>query len=234
MLLAQLQQRLITLGDPQIAKNLQRFFKTGPGEYGAGDIFLGLKVPTLRSLAQEYQHLSLADTVTLLKSPNHEARLLALFILIKAFAKADSAGRTALYQIYLNHTKYINNWDLVDASAGYIVGDYLYDKDRKILTQLAQSPHLWERRIAIVATSYFIKRQQYQDTLQIAEILLNDREDLIHKAVGWMLREVGKKDLVVEEEFLVRHYQKMPRTMLRYAIEKFSPVRRELYLKGKI
>lgn len=233
MLLAQLQQRLITLADPQVAKNLQRFFKTEPGEYGAGDIFLGLKVPTLRSLAQEYQNLPLADMVTLLKSPNHEARLLALFILIKAFGKADPLGRTSLYQIYLNHTDYINNWDLVDASASYIVGEYLYDKERVILTQLAQSSRLWERRIAIVATSYFIKRQQYQDTLQIAALLLNDREDLIHKAVGWMLREVGKQDLAVEEDFLVRHYQKMPRTMLRYAIEKFSPARRELYLKGK-
>ena len=218
------------MANPDRAHISQRFFKTGPGEYGEGDRFVGLTVPQVRKLAKQYRQLSLTETKRLLCSPIHEERLLALLILVGAFAKADEAGQRRIYEFYLRSTKFINNWDLVDCSAEHIVGAH----SRSRLSQLARSKSLWERRIAVLATLHFIKRGEFAPTLAIARQLLRDREDLIHKAVGWMLREVGKRDLPVEEAFLRQHYRQMPRTMLRYAIERLPEARRQCYLKGTI
>jgi 3-methyladenine DNA glycosylase AlkD len=222
------------IGDPERADHSQRFFKTGPGEYGAGDIFLGIKVPLLRGLAKRFKHATRADALSLLTSKFHEARLTALFLLINVYDGGDERTKTQVYEDYLAHVAYINNWDLVDSSAMQIVGHHLFDKDRSHLRTLAVSKDLWERRIAIMATFHFIRQYEFQDTLEISEILLNDKEDLIHKAVGWMLREVGNKSQPTEETFLKKHHKKMPRTMLRYAIEKFPEPQRQAYLKGDI
>jgi 3-methyladenine DNA glycosylase AlkD len=230
----EIQQKLSSLADPERAASNQRFFKTGPGEYGEGDSFRGITVPMLRSLCREYQDTSIAEAEQLLASQFHEDRLLALLLLVRRFTKGDGATREKIYRLYLKKTKYINNWDLVDSSAGDIVGAYLWDKEREPLYNLAVSRSLWERRIAIIATYYFIKRGEFQDTLNIAEMLLDDREDLIHKGVGWMLREVGNRDREAEEGFLREHYRQMPRTMLRYAIEKFPEEQRQRYLKGTV
>jgi len=216
------------------AKILQRFFKTGPGEYGQRDIFLGVKVPETRRVAKLFKDLSLTNTIKLLKSSIHEERLLALLILIQKYKEAEEREREALYRLYLRHTRYINNWDLVDLSAEQIVGAFISDKDRDPLYELARSSSLWERRIAILATYHFIKKSSFDETLKISRILLTDKEDLIHKAVGWMLREVGKRNLPAEEKFLKNHYKLMPRTMLRYAIEKFPEPKRKAYLNAKI
>jgi 3-methyladenine DNA glycosylase AlkD len=225
--------RLRELSDSDIAARSQRFFKTGKGEYGEGDRFLGIRVPTLRKCVREYRAISLEDTLEVLKSPFHEARLLALLILVAKYSSANkSSERNAIYRSYLSHTEFINNWDLVDCSAHHIVGAHLFDKDRKPLYRLARSRSLWERRIAVVSTFHFINREDFSDSLAIAELLLNDREDLIHKAVGWMLREVGKRDRRVEEAFLAKHYKDMPRTMLRYAIERLPETERLAYLHG--
>lgn len=229
-----IQSKLKGLANKKNAEVAQRFFKTGPGEYGEGDIFLGIRVPVLRELAKEYQTITVKEAEHLLKSPIHEERLLALFILLRIYSKAEEAIKKAIYELYLKNTKFINNWDLVDSSAEYIVGDFLLDKGKNLLYQLARSKNLWERRISIMSTFCFIKRRQYSETLKVAKALLNDKEDLIHKAVGWMLREVGKRNLPLEEEFLKEHYKEMPRTMLRYAIEKFPETKRQGYLKGKI
>jgi 3-methyladenine DNA glycosylase AlkD len=229
-----IQSKLKGLANKKNAEVAQRFFKTGPGEYGEGDIFLGIRVPVLRELAKEYQTITVKEAEHLLKSPIHEERLLALFILLRIYSKAEEAIKKAIYELYLKNTKCINNWDLVDSSAEYIVGDFLLDKGKNLLYQLARSKNLWERRISIMSTFCFIKRRQYSETLKVAKALLNDKEDLIHKAVGWMLREVGKRNLPLEEEFLKEHYKEMPRTMLRYAIEKFPETKRQGYLKGKI
>jgi 3-methyladenine DNA glycosylase AlkD len=229
----QIMNKLRELSDSDIAAQSQRFFKTGKGEYGEGDRFLGIRVPTLRKCVREYRAVSLEDTLKLLKSPFHEARLLALLILVAKYSSAnDSTERNAIYRSYLSHTEYINNWDLVDCSAHHIVGAHLFDKDRKPLYRLARSRSLWERRISVVSTFHFINRGDFSDSLAIAELLLNDQEDLIHKAVGWMLREVGKRDLRVEEGFLTTHYHEMPRTMLRYAIERLPEAERLAYLHG--
>ncbi|HKA17909.1 MAG TPA: DNA alkylation repair protein, partial [Blastocatellia bacterium] len=230
--LAQLQKTLRHLEDPETALFLQSFFKTGPGEYGDGDVFRGIRVPLLRKLAKEYQHLTLAETKRLLHSAYHEDRLLALFILARAYLSGDNRLRERIFNLYINNTQFINNWDLVDTSAPQIVGFYLWDKDRNVLYRLARSRHIWERRISIMATFNFLKRDEYTDTLKIAALLLSDSEDLIHKAVGWMLREVGNRNREVEEKFLRKHYERMPRVMLRYAIEKFPEPRRQQYLKG--
>jgi 3-methyladenine DNA glycosylase AlkD len=230
----EIKKRLRKLGDQQRAEVSRRYFKTGTGEYGEGDIFLGIPVPELRKLAKTYRHLKLKDTTKLLQSPIHEERLLAVLILIHIFSAGDESMKKEIFDLYLNHTRYINNWDLVDASAQYIVGAYLAHKSKKVLYHLAKSEDLWERRIAIMSTFHFIRQDEFSETLKIAEILIADREDLIHKAVGWMLREVGKRNLQFEEQFLKLYYQKMPRTMLRYAIEKFPKARRRLFLKGKI
>jgi len=227
-------RRLQELEVPEIAIFLQRFFKTGPGEYGDGDLFRGIRVPLLRKLAKEFQHLTLTETKKLLRSSYHEDRLLALLIVTRACERGDDPLRKKIFNFYLNNTQFINNWDLVDSSAPQIVGGYLWDKDRDVLYRLARSRQLWERRIAIMATFYFVKRNDDADTLKIAEMLLSDSEDLIHKAAGWMLREVGNRNRDVEERFLLKHYRQMPRIMLRYSIEKFPEPRRQQYLRGKV
>ena len=232
--LAQIEARLHDLANPETARGLQRFFKTGPGQYGEGDAFLGIKVPVLRKLSGEFPDVALADAGELLRSKHHEARLLALLFLVRAFSKGSAAERQQIYELYLAATRHINNWDLVDASAPYIVGAHLADRERAPLYRLVQSDSLWERRIAIVATFHFIRGGEFRDTLGIAARLLADREDLIHKATGWMLREVGKRDLATLEAFLQRHYRDMPRTMLRYAIERFPEERRLAYLRGTV
>jgi len=226
-------KRLQKMGNKEDAGFLQGFFKTGPGQYGEGDIFLGIRVPAVRKLAGEYKDLPLKETLTLLKSPYHEARLFALISMVNAFEKDDETIQEKIYKLYLANTGYINNWDLVDVSAPKIVGTYLFTKSRKPLYQLARSKSLWERRIAVLATFYFIKNNQCDDCLRIAEILLTDKEDLIHKATGWMLREVGKRDTKIAESFLQKHCRAMPRTMLRYAIERFSPAKRKRFLEIK-
>jgi 3-methyladenine DNA glycosylase AlkD len=233
-LLEQINHELQQLGNEEKRKVLQGFFKTGPGQYGEGDVFLGINVPVLRKLAKKYRDLCLQDATELLTSEIHEARLLALFIMIHKFEKGDEKTKSSVYEIYLSHTNYVNNWDLVDLSAYQVVGCFLFEKDRSILAKLAVSDMLWERRIAIVATYYFIKNNDFDETLKIAEILLHDKHDLIHKAVGWMLREVGKRELAVEEGFLKGCYTTMPRTMLRYAIERFPEEKRQAYLKGLV
>lgn len=222
------------LGDERWARFLQRYFKTANGEYGEGDIFLGVHVPELRKLARKYAALAAEEIMRLLQSPIHEERALALLILVRSYAKGDEPVRARIYETYLRNTRYINNWDLVDVSAPHIVGAYLMDKSRDPLYELAESESLWERRISVIATAHFIKRDQFRDTLEVSKILLADKHDLIHKAVGWMLREVGKRDLACEEGFLRRHYKRMPRTMLRYAIEKFPEKKRRMYLKGEV
>lgn len=230
----QILAELMEMGDADRASHSQRFFKTGPGEYGEGDVFLGIRVPPLRALAKRYKHIAREDALTLLHSQYHEARLTALFLLVNLYNRGDADQKEQVYSDYLNNMAYINNWDLVDSSALQIVGHYLFDKDRSHLKALARSDDLWERRVAIIATFYFIRQYEFQNTLEIAEILLYDEEDLIHKAVGWMLREVGNKSRSTEETFLQKNYQNMPRTMLRYAIEKFPETLRQAYLKGEI
>jgi len=229
----QIEKALAKRSNQQKAKILSRFFKTGPGQYGQGDVFLGVTVPQIRKLAKQYQNIPLNLTAKLLKSPIHEQRLLTLLILIIKFQKGNTTTKTKIYNLYLKNTRYIDNWDLVDLTAGHIVGCYLWDKNRAVLARLTRSKSLWERRIAIISTLYFIKNNQFKDTLNIARVLLNDPEDLIHKATGWMLREVGKRDLVEEERFLKKYSQNMPRTMLRYAIERFPEKKRKLYLLKK-
>ena len=225
--------RLKGLGNKDIAAHSQRFFKTGKGEYGEGDRFLGIRVPTIRKCVKDYRELALADIQQLLASPFHEARLLAVLILVSKYAAANmESEKNAIYRLYLRQTDHINNWDLVDASAEHIVGAHLYLKDRKPIYRLVDSKSLWKRRIGVMSTFYFIKREDYSDTLRIAGLLLKDKEDLIHKAVGWMLREVGKRDITAEERFLEKHYRAMPRTMLRYAIEKLPERDRKAYLQG--
>ncbi len=227
-------ERLLGLGNKEHAAASQRFFKTGPGQYGEGDVFMGIKVPVLRKLAREYIDLSLKDIKIILQSKYHEQRLLSLLVMVGQFANGSQNKRKSIYQLYLKNTEFINNWDLVDTSAHYIVGPYLSDKSRAPLYKLAQSKSLWERRIAIMATFHYIKNSEFTDTLKIARILLYDQHDLIHKAVGWMLREIGKRRLKEEEDFLKKYYRKMPRTMLRYAIEKFPESKRQRYLKGTV
>jgi 3-methyladenine DNA glycosylase AlkD len=227
-----IRKRLRELGDKKHAAVSQKFFKTGPGEYGEGDIFLGIKVPVLRNLAKGYKDLSFEEIKTVLRSEYHEERLLALLIMVGQFAKGDLKRKQRIYKLYLENTVFINNWDLVDVSAYKIVGPFLMNRSRAPLYDLARSETLWERRIAIMSTFHFIKNNDFNDALNIAAKLLSDQEDLIHKAVGWMLREIGKRHLPTEEAFLKKHYKMMPRTMLRYAIEKFPESRRKSYLKG--
>ncbi len=216
--------------DPRRAAALQRFFKTAPGEYGAGDRFLGLTVPAVRAVAARYWTLPLRDVEGLLQSPWHEARLLALVILIHQYERETPSVRAAIYRLYRTNTHRINSWDLVDCSAARIVGAHLSEASRASLQRLARSSSVWERRIAIMATAYYIRRGEFGETLRIARLLLDDQHDLIHKAVGWMLRKVGKRDRAVEEQFLRRYSHRMPRTMLRYAIERFPEGLRQRYL----
>lgn len=225
--------KLKLLGDPQQAKILLRFFKTGLGEYGAGDVFAGIRVPKIRKLSKECRGLSLAETVKLLQSSIHESRMLALLILIRAYAAGNVSIKEKIYNLYLRNARFVNNWDLVDISAEHIVGRHLRYRSKAPLHALAASKLLWERRIAIMATFHYIKHGEFAETLHVAGLLRGDTEDLIHKAVGWMLREVGKRAQLAEEEFLGVHYKTMPRTMLRYAIEKFPEKLRQQYLWGE-
>ena len=232
MTLQQVEKHLRVIADPTTAEHSQRFFKTGPGEYGEGDRFRGIRVPVLRKLAREFRALSLEETIRLLHSKWHEQRLLALVMMVNRFARADETGKKEVYSLYLENTRWINNWDLVDTTCTHIVGGWLYPRKRTVLYELVRSELIWERRIAIIASFYFIKQGDFSDTLKLSKRLLNGSHDLMHKAVGWMLREVGKRDLQVEEQFLIEHYNDMPRTMLRYAIEKFPEDRRQAYLRG--
>jgi len=232
MFLTNLKSDLQKLADPVRAKHSQRFFKTGPGEYGEGDKFIGLTMPKIRQVCKNYKDLGLQDIAQLLKNPIHDMRMAGLIILTNQAKKAKAEQSKKLFEFYLNQTNRINNWDLVDISCIYAVGKYLLEnsQDRKILYGLAKSKNLWERRISIISTLYLIRENQFSDALKLAEMLVDDKHDLIHKAVGWVLREVGKKDQALEEKFLKKHYQAMPRTMLRYAIEKFSRSKRDFYL----
>ncbi len=229
-----IRRKLASLGSAEKAKALERFFKTGRGEYGEGDRFLGATVPNLRAVAREHWGAPFSALGELIRSRVHEERLVALLMLVFKFSRGDDSDRERAFSFYLRNTRHVNNWDLVDLSAGKIVGEYLAGRDKSVLYELARSEDLWERRIAIIATSAFIRRGDYSHTLRIADVLLEDDHDLIHKAVGWMLREVGKRDSRVEEDFLRRRYKRMPRTMLRYAIERFPEPRRRKYLMGTV
>lgn len=219
--------------NPEKGKFLQRFFKTGKGEYAEGDIFAGITVPVSRKISRQFKNLSLNDLSKVIKSKIHEERLIALFILVGRMQKANEKEREKIYKFYLKNLKYINNWDLVDLSADKIIGEYLFDKKRELLFKLVKG-NLWERRIAVLSSFNFIKKNDYSTTLKICKLLLTDKEDLIHKATGWMLREIGKRDLKTEEDFLKLYYKKMPRTMLRYAVEKFPERKRKSYLLGRV
>ena len=234
MPLKSLQNSLRQISDPKIAEHSERFFKTGKGEYGEGDIFLGIRVPVLRQQVKKYRDIKISDVKKLIQSKYHEERLCALLLLVDKFSKGTDQEKENIFNFYIKSTQYINNWDLVDCSAHLIAGAFLENRDKEILYKLAKSANLWERRIAVITTFYMIKKNRFTDTLKICEILLDDKEDLIHKATGWMLREIGKRDVVQEKRFLNKYYRKMPRTMLRYAIEKFPEEERQKYLKGQI
>ena len=228
-----IRKRIRALAQPGDAAILQRFFKTGPGEYGEGDLFVGIKVPKVRALVKEFWTADEPTVRQLLASAIHEERFLALMILVRQFERGLDTDRARIFRLYLASTDRINNWDLVDCSAPNIVGGYLWDKDRLPLYRLVASESLWERRIAMLATFAFIRKQEFKDALAIAARLLHDREDLIHKAVGWMLREIGKRDTAALELFLEPRATVMPRTMLRYAIERFPEAKRQQYLRAK-
>lgn len=216
------------------AKTMQWFFKTGKGEYGEGDKFIGIKVPVQRKISKKFGELDLEDLQKLLNSKIHEERLISLLILVDKYDKADEKVKDKIYRFYKKNRRKINNWDLVDLSAPKILGIHLLNHDKQILYKYAHSKNLWEKRISIISTYSFIKNHDFNTTLEISDILLNDDQDLIHKAVGWMLREVGKQSLQILEKFLKPRYKKMPRTMLRYSIEKFPEKKRKKYLKGEI
>lgn len=233
MTAGQVSRALKAVATPKKAKASAWFFKTGTGQYGEGDVFVGVTVPEQRHIARQFKDLELAEVKKLLQSKIHEERLTALFILVAQFAKSDGKKRQKIFAFYLENLDRVNNWDLVDSSAHLIIGPQI--KDAKLLEKLAKSPNLWHKRVAMIATAHFIRRRNCGHALKIAKILINDPHDLIHKAVGWMLREVGKYcGAAVEESFLKQHYQTMPRTMLRYAIEKFPEARRQAYLNGTI
>lgn len=228
-------RRLRGLAQPKRAAALQRYFKTGPGEYAEGDRFLGLTLPEVRRVAREAAGMPLRDVTTLLRSPWHEVRTVALLILVRQYERGTSRERAALYRTYLRNTRRINNWDLVDCSAGQVVGAHVFSGRGRgdVLARLALSPWLWDRRIAVLATFYFIRHGRPREALRVVSLLLDDEHDLIHKACGWMLREVGKGDRSLLERFLRRHGRAMPRTTLRYAIERFPPRLRERYLRTR-
>ncbi len=234
MTAARIRQRLRTFATKEKAAGLKRFFKTDPGQYGAGDKFLGVMVPDIRQAVKEFRETPLLEVTKLLRSPWHEERFCALLLLVDRFEHGDEAARKRVYSLYLRNTRSVNNWDLVDLSAPRIVGPFLDGSSRAILYRFVRSKDLWERRIAILATFHFIRKGDFSDALALAEMLLADEHDLMHKAVGWMLREVGKKDVVVLEKFLREHHHRMPRTALRYAIERFPEAKRKRYLTGTI
>jgi 3-methyladenine DNA glycosylase AlkD len=225
---------LKSLADPEKAKGLSRFFKTGPGEYGEGDRFLGIVMPKVRKIVKAHWNANRDQVLKLLHSKYHEERMTALLILVEQYKKGDESSQKAIYDLYLANTSYINSWDLVDLTAHPIVGDYLFERDKAILTRLALSKSLWERRIAMLATYHFIRKGESSEAFRIAGLLLRDSHDLIHKAVGWMLREIGKRcSREIECRFLDAHSAKMPRTMLRYAIEHFPAKLKSHYMKMK-
>ena len=235
MTAAEALRQLHALANPEIAAHSQRFFKTGPGEYAEGDRFLGIRVPKVRQFVRTARGMDLTEARALLTSEWHEARLMAVLVLADAYTRATPTDRAAIVDLYLDHTAFVNNWDLVDSSAHRIVGPHVDTlSDLSLLDELAASDELWERRIAIIATFHFIRKNEFLPTLQIATTLRDDPHDLIHKAVGWMLREVGKREQEVEEGFLRQHYPQMPRTMLRYAIERFPEPLRQQYLQGTL
>jgi 3-methyladenine DNA glycosylase AlkD len=229
-----MQKELRALGDASIAEHSTRFFKAGPGEYGEGDRFLGIRVPVLRAIVKTQRGAPLRAIIALLKSKWHEERLFAVLLLVQAYKSGSDADRDLIYDAYIENRGYVNNWDLVDSSAHLIVGPYLESRSRAFLYELAASEGLWDRRIAMMATYHYIRKLDFTDTLKIARKLRDDEHDLIHKIVGWMLREVGNRDKACEEKFLKNNYKQMPRTMLRYAIEKFSRAERTAYLNGSI
>lgn len=233
-MLNKLKKELEKIADANHAKVFQKFFKTGKGEYGEGDTFLGIKNPIQKQIAKSFNELDLNSIQELLNSQIHEHRSISLVILLNQYKKADEKQKQNIFEFYIKNAKKINNWDLVDSSAPHILGDYLLNKDKDILYQLTKSENLWEKRIAIISTYTFIKNNEFADTLKISEMLLSDSHDLIHKAVGWMLREIGKRNQKIEEEFLKKYYKQMPRTMLRYAIEKFPEDLRKKYLIGGV
>ena len=230
-MLKQLRNEMDGIANPEKAKILSRFFKTGKGEYGEGDVFLGIVVPEQRKIARKYKQMPMEDIRELIRSKIHEHRLTALFILIYQYGKGNDKDK--IFNFYLDNIKYVNSWDLVDLSAPNIVGDYIVSHPEKKCTiySLVKSKNLWERRVSVLSTFAFIKRNDFSDALKIAEFLLGDEHDLIHKAVGWMLREVGKRDQKIEEKFLDKFYKIMPRTMLRYAIERFDEKKRKMYME---
>lgn len=225
-----LEKRILKLADKKKAELLSRYFKTGKGQYGEGDIFLGLTVPSQREVAKDFCHLSFLDLQKFLNSKYHEFRLIALLILVKKFSKSSESERKKIVDFYLKNLKNINNWDLVDLSCHHILGVYLFDKNRKILYKLASSKHLWTKRVAVISTFYFIKNNDLDDVYKIAKMLINDKHDLMHKAVGWMLREAGKKDQARLEKFLLDNKEKIDRTTWRYAIERFDLKKRSYFM----
>ena len=230
----QIQKHIRRFANRKKAEILRGFFKTGPGEYGEGDTFLGIQVPTIRQIEKKFRGTPLGEIKKLIRSRIHEERLLALLMLVQLYAEGDGVLKEKIYDFYVKSTKYINNWDLVDLSAPNIVGKHLSDRSRKPIYALAKSRDLWKRRIAIMATFHFIKRGDFADTLRISRMLITDDHDLVHKAVGWMLREIGKRSLPAEERYLKLHYRNMPRTMLRYAVERFPEGKRQRYLNGSM
>ena len=231
----ELQKKFRKLGSKKTAEHSQRFFKTAKGQYGYGDVFLGIRVPVIRKFLKDNPNIQLSDIKKFIRSKYHEERLLGLLALVQRYAIATSdSDRERIYAEYVGSFKYVNNWDLVDVTCPHIVGKHLSDKDRSVLYRWAKSEDLWTRRIAIISCYWFIKNGDQSDTFEISKLLLQDEHDLIHKAVGWMLREAGKKDLKQTEAFMIRHYKSMPRTMLRYAIEKYPESKRQKYLKGKM
>lgn len=231
--ISQLKKELKSLGSPEKAKNSAWFFKTGPGQYGEGDVFIGITVPEQRRVSKKYLDLDLVDIQTLLEDKFHECRLVGLLILVAQFEKAEEKNRKKIYNFYLKNYKQVNNWDLVDLSAPNIVGTYLFDKPRDVLYKMARSNHLWKKRISIVANWKLIRLGELNDTFDIVKILMSDTHDLIHKACGWMLREAGKKDEDKLKKFLDKYTGQMPRTMLRYSIERLSEKDRKYYLHKK-
>lgn len=234
MFASDIHKLLLEQADPEKAAFFPRFFKAGPGEYAEGDKFLGVTVPKQRVIAKaSFANTELPEVIKLLKSEWHDDRLTALFILVLKFQKSDARAKEHIYDLYLAHTKQVNNWDLVDSSAPYIVGAWLMDKDRSILYKLVKSDLLWERRIAMVTTLWFIRNDDFGDVIALAEQLLNDKHDLMHKAVGWCLREMGKKAPDLLEDFLEKHATHMPRTALRYSIERLPEMKRQYFLELK-
>ncbi|MBC8501264.1 MAG: DNA alkylation repair protein [DPANN group archaeon] len=232
-MLNQLKKELQKLSNPKKAAIMQRFFKTGPGEYGEGDVFIGPTVPEQRSIAKKYIDLDFKDIQILLNNKIHEYRLTGIFILVYKFQRASDKEKKKIYNFYIKNFDRINNWDLIDCTCDKILGPYMleHSKEKKKLYKWVKSRRLWTRRISIITTFEFIKNNEFEDTLKVSGILLHDGHDLIHKAVGWMLREIGKRDQAVEERFLRKHYKQMPRTMLRYAIERFDEKKRQFYMK---